>query len=282
MKLKMFFLFIIFIFFSYNLISDETDDGSRKIEEILLYGIESEIIAVLKEIGNEPKEEIYSTLFSRYKDSILVDTKISFVDYFSNVKNLPPYLLDALYNDASSDLIERRLKSSLLNCLGKKGALREGLFLLASLDNYDNYIKNIASDAIAKMKLPELGKPLLDRIILSDEDENKYLNNDIKTKLIPFFGENKTIEAVPYLKKIVESNDSDKYLKNFSMVALLKIGDLASIEIIAENLKDTDNKIQEYAAYSLSLFKDPAVLPHLKRMLLHNNENVRVFAIQGI
>ncbi|HOV12824.1 MAG TPA: hypothetical protein PK771_00915 [Spirochaetota bacterium] len=274
------FLVINSLFYIY---SDVTTDLSvRKIEEILQYGIESEVVTTLKEIGSDPKEDILSKVFSRYKDSLLLDTKIAFIDYFSNTKTLPSYILDSIYNDASSDIIERRLKSSLINCLGKKGGIREGNFLLAMLDNYDNIIKNIAADAISKMKVKELAKPLLDRMILSDDNSEKFLSNDIKTKLVNYFGENKSEEAIPYLKKIVSSKETEKFLKMFSMVALLKIGDASSIDIIAENLKDGDIKIQEYAAYALSLFKNRDALLYLRKMLLHNNENVRIYAIQGI
>ncbi|OHD07287.1 MAG: hypothetical protein A2086_05460 [Spirochaetes bacterium GWD1_27_9] len=284
---KIFFCLVLIVFVfkisaADNTSDNTTDTASSKINDTLQYGIESEIVDLLKDIGQSPNEYIYQKLFERYNDALLLDTKIALTDFFSNSKNLPQFVSDRLFSDASSDLLDRRLETSLLNFLGKTGGIKEGNFLLSKLDSSDNIIKNITADAIGKMKVPELGQLLLQRLDDADKIEEKFLGPDIKAKLIIFFGENKSLEAVPYLKKIITDKTSDKYLVMFGMVSLLKIGDVSSIDIISENLKNEDPKIQEYAAYAISSFKNKEALLPLKKMLLHNNESVRYYACKGI
>jgi HEAT repeat protein len=281
--MKNFFIVLIIFVFSFQLFSaDTTGDNFNKIEDVLNYGIESEVTSILRELGNNPKMDLYPKLVLRYQEARTNETKVNFVDFFANCNNLPDNVLDVLYNDASSDNLDKRYMSSLFNCLGKKGKVREGELLLSQLDKDDILIKNITTDAISKMKVPEMAKSLLTRLEESDTKEDKYLSPDIKGRLIVFFGENKSNEAITYLRKIISDKASDKFMIMNGMVSLLKIGDVDSIDIINQNLSNPELKIQEYAGYSISQFKNPKAVPILRKMLLHNNETVRYYACQGI
>ena len=262
---------------------DNSDDSNLTgITDVLKYGIESELVDLLKDIGTSPNPDIYNDLLRRYRDSNSVDTRIAFLGFFSNCKNLPQYVVDAVYADASSDILERRLESSLILCLGKTGKIREGLFLLSKIDKDDTYIQTMAADALSKMVVPELANDLLKRLEESDNDEEKYIEPQIKCRLLLFFGENKSTQAVSYLQKVVTDRGADRYMIMYAMVSLLKIGDVSSIKLIAGNLGNEDVKIKEYAAYALSLFKNAETLPYLRNMLLDNNEKIRTFGCQGI
>jgi hypothetical protein len=237
---------------------------------------------LLKDLGTNPKTDLYPKLLQRYSEALSTDTKIAFLDFFSACKNIPQNVIDTVYTDASSDLLEKRLENALLSCLGNIGKKREGLFLLKKLDGDDAFMKGIIADSISRMKVPELGAELLKRLEESEKNEDKYLQPEIKSKLILFFGENKSREAIGYLQKIVTDKSSDKYMKMYAMVSLLKIGDASSIRLIAANLSNEDVKIKEYASYSLSLFKNAETIPYLRSMLLDNDAIIRVYGCQGI
>jgi hypothetical protein len=259
-----------------------SDQQSLKTADILNYGIESEIMQLLKDLGTNPRSDLYPKLLERYSGAMSVDTKVAFIDFFALCKNAPQAVVDRMYSDASSDMLDRRLETSLDSCIGSIGKKREGELLLKKLDSDDVFIKGIVADSLSKMKVPELAQEILKRIEDSDKIEDKYLEPEIKSKLVLFFGENKSPEAVPFLKKVISDKASDKYMVMYSMVSLLKIGDTSSIKLISDNLGSENVKIKEYAAYSISLFKNAEALPYLRKMLLDSNENIRVCGCQGI
>ena len=280
---------LLFILFSINsLFSEASDDiileisHLERIQETIKYGIEKEVVAVLEEIGPTPKKSFYPSLLERYKEAVLADTKIAFINYFSECDNLPENILDLLYNEAKSLPDNIKIFTTLLVFLGTKGQVREGLFLIEMLDNTNIAIQNTASDALSQLKNANITKHILKRLELSEINENKFLTADIKSKLILSFGNGKSKEVVKYLKKVISDKLNDKYIIMYGMLSLAKIGDIDSIPLISKNLKNEERKIQKYAAYSLSLYKTKSVTPILEKMLKNNNEKIRIYACQGL
>lgn len=283
-KINIILLFILPISLLY---SDNTSDviennKYKNYFEILEYGIEDEIVNFVKNLGAKPRNDLYPLLLQRYKDFLLNNSKVSLIDFFSNCENLPQNIIDYLYEQALSEPTDVQFYTSLLTFLGKKGQKREGLLLIETLDSENKLISISSADALSKMTDMELIDPLLSRLRLSDESDDKYLSDDIKSKIILSFGEMKAIGSVEYLKSQVEDLAANKYIVMYSMVSLAKIQDIASINIIENKLRSSDVKIQEYAAYALSLYKSSKIVPILKNMLKHNNENIRLYACQGI
>lgn len=282
-------ILIIFIFIlSLSYVFPEATDDNVKVLlkkdyiETLKYGIEKEILSLLKDLGKNPSQDFYTILIERYKDASISNTKIGLINYFADCENLPQEVVDMLYKDAKEDPTHNKVHSTLLNFLGKKGKYREGLLLIERLDHYENIIKSSASDSLSGISDKELLQPLLDRLKEADEDDDKYLSNDIKSRIILSFGEMQAVEAVPYLRDIIGDPANDKFMIMYGMHSIAKIGDLESIDIIAKNLENDEIKIQEYAGYALSLFKSDKVVPILEKMLRHNNEKVRLNACKGL
>lgn len=286
------FILIFFIsFFSFYLISqdkkDTTEDSKNysyieELKEILEYGIDSEVVAALKDIGNTLKDDLFPKVLERYKKVRSMQTKIEFINIFGNFKNNPQYVIDALYDDASSDYVEKQLNIALINTLGKIGGEREARLIISRLDSEDNAIRMTAADAISRMKIKEVTPLILQRLKEAEEDPERYLVSDIKSKLILYFGEVKAVESIEYLRKVASDKNNDKFIIMYAMVSLAKIGDTGALDILEKNLESSEVKIQEYAGYALSLFEDQLVIPKLKSMALHNNEQVRIYACQGL
>lgn len=280
-------LILIFIFSISLLFSDNTTDiiennKYKNYLEILEYGIEDEIVSFVKILGSKPRNDLYPLLLNRYKEFLLNNTKNSMIDFFSSCENLPQNIVDYLYEEALTEPLDIQFYTSLLTFLGKKGQLREGLFLIEKLDSENKMISLSSADALSKMTNKELIEPLLNRLKLSDESDDKYLSDDIKSKIILSFGEMNAAGTVDYLKNKVEDVTTNKFIIMYSMVSLAKIHDLGSLKIIEKKLGHTEVKIQEYAAYALSLYKTGEIIPILKNMLKHNNENIRIYACQGV
>ena len=278
-----FFLFL----YIFNVFADTTSDLSlisslEEIKETIRFGIEKEVISILNELGHSPKKEFYPLLLERYKEASIIETKKKFANYFSDCDNIPDDVLNLLYEEAKNEPNNKDFHATLLYFLGNKGKLKEGLLLIERLDYSDNIIQLAAADALSKMENIELVQPILKRLKLSEEDEEKYLSSDIISKLILSFGKMKSEEAIPYLREAVSNDTNDKFIIMYAMLSLAEIRDIESIDLINKNLGSDEIKIQEYAGYSLSLFKDKSVIPILRKMLRHNNEKIRIYACQGL
>ncbi len=275
-------LIIVVLMLSFNLFSEEKGAVSDiRANEILEYGIDSEVSSLLKELPASPSGDIYIKLEERYKKLKSPSSKIEFINYIAKTKNCPESMIDLIYEDASKENADRSLITASLMTFSKVGSKRESDFILKKLEDNDIIIKSAATDAISVMKRAEFSEPLLERLNDTSSDREP-LSDDIKGKLIIFFGENKTKEAVPYLQTIISNKNNNKFMIINGMVALLKIGDISSLPQIEENLNDGDSRVQEYAAYSISSFENSAVIPILNKMLMNNNEAIRINALKGI
>jgi HEAT repeat protein len=115
-----------------------------------------------------------------------------------------------------------------------------------------------------------------------DDEEMAELSDDIKTILLRAFGEWKYQPATDYLKQLLESEISGKFVKMYAMSSLAQIGDLSAVELMREKLGDPEVKVREFAAASLASFENATVLPIYMDMLRHNDAKIRVYACQGI
>ncbi|HPY86706.1 MAG TPA: HEAT repeat domain-containing protein [Spirochaetota bacterium] len=280
-------------FFTFSLLfPDATDDlttDSQKtvaykeqVLETLKYGIDSEVVALFQELGRSPGDDILRLIVERYDSVKLGVAKIEYINYFSNIKTPPAYLIDTLYNEATDDYIDKQTRLSIINAFAKIGGLREGKYLLENIDNPDKMIADAAAQALVQMKIRDLAGDILDKLVKSDEDADYFLNIDVKNKLILALGEMGATEAIPYLREIISTSSNDKYSIMYGMVSLAKLKDVESLDSLYNNLGHAEVKVQEYASYSIGLFEGAEVLPYLNKMLLHNNEKVRVEACKGL
>jgi len=277
-----FFLIIFFIFIDICLFTEERNTASdNRVNDILQYGIDSEVSALLKELSAFPSSDIYNKIEERYKGLKSPILKIDFINYIAKTRNPPQSMIDLVYEDATKENADRGLITTAIIAFSKIGSKREGDFVLEKLDSSDNIIKSSAADAISQMKRDGFGNQLLER--LDDESSDKEpLSDDIKTRLIIFLGENKIEKAIPYLKNIISNKNNNRFMIINGMIALLKMGDLSALPQIEENLNSSDVRIQEYAAYTIGSYENSAVIPILHGMLMNNNENVRINGLKGI
>ncbi|HOF01604.1 MAG TPA: HEAT repeat domain-containing protein [Spirochaetota bacterium] len=262
--------------------SQKTVAYKEQVLEALKYGIDSEVVALFQELGRSPGDDILRLIVERYDSVKLSVAKIEYINYFSNIKTPPAYLIDTLYNEATDDYIDKQTRLSIINAFAKIGGLREGKYLLENIDNPDKMIADAAAQALVQMKIRDLAGDILDKLAKSDEDSDYFLNIDVKNKLILALGEMGATEAIPYLREIISTSSNDKYSIMYGMVSLAKLKDVESLDSLYNNLGHAEVKVQEYASYSIGLFEGAEVLPYLNKMLLHNNEKVRVEACKGL
>ena len=217
--------------------NDKTEpDGSDIIREILQFGIDSEVVGMLSELGNSPDNDILRTVLSRYESSNLVTTKVDFVKYFTKLKEAPQFVVDRLYQDASDDFVDKQLQIALLSCFGKIGGHREGQYMLRLVDSDDRMLSYTASQGLSDMKVPELVPDILARLKESDENEDRRLSNDVKSRLVLALAQSDSPEVLEYLRATANDIFADKFTVAYAMDALAKLGDTESIALLEQNL----------------------------------------------
>lgn len=277
---------------------EEENEKEFTVRDTLLYGIESEIQSFIKEQKTELSEEYMNILYERYLSSVLMQTKIELVRYFTRCENLPDSIKTYIADEATNEDTDKELRMIEFPFLAKHGSQDSVNYLIEQLSKNDIITQQNAAIALAKATdnptaglVLEYLKSTDSSIIndstddtedLSDNDENIELSDDIKTILLKALGEWKYQPATSYLKQLLESEVSGKFVKMYAMSSLAQIGDLSAVELIREKLGDEDVKVREYAGAALASFENTAVLPIYTDMLRHNDAKIRVYACQGI
>ncbi len=274
------FLWLLVVLFTVSLSSQDIDSLTQ-LEELLEFGIESEVVSRIKEMPNNPPDNILKMIISRYEQGSST-IKRAILDYFAGMDKPPQHIIDLVYNAANSEIIDRTYRVAVFNTLGKIGSVREGQFLLEKLNDFDTVVSNTAADALSRIKDPLLAEHILERLKQSDTDPEKYLIPDVAGKLVISLGEMKAEIAVDYLRSILRDKTRDKFLLGFTSVSLAKIGNEDSIEDIASNIEHPEIIVQNYSCNALSLFISPKVVPFLEQMLRSSNENSRIYGCIGL
>lgn len=277
---------------------EEDNEKEFTIKDTLLYGIESEIQSFIKEQKTELPEEYMNILYERYLSSVLMQTKTELVRYFTRCENLPDNIKTYITTEATNEDTDKELRMTEFSFLAKHGNQDSVNYLIEQLSKNDIITQQNAAVALAKAPdNPTAGLVLdylksTDSSIISDntddtddfydDEENVELSDDIKTILLKALGEWKYQPATDYLKQLLESDISGKFVKMYAMSSLAQIGDLSAIELMREKLSDEDVKVREYAGAALASFENAAVLPIYTDMLRHNDAKIRVYACQGI
>lgn len=292
-------LILLLLFTLFSIFCDETTDSFQgdevTLEETLLYGIESEIQNFIKAFQQPLSDQYMRLLFSRYQTAALEETKKSIIQYFQRCESIPEYILKQTLEDASSDFTPKTLRRNAFSVLSKHGKEKEHRFLIEKLDDSDRVIQTGAASALSKVTDIAIAPLLLERLEKAEESndpsfesadseiqEDFYLPTEIKNNLILSLGEMKYQPAVPYLKKILETEENDPFSQMYAMYSLAKIGDLSSITEIQKKLSSNDARIREYAASSLSSYRDSSVIPICAEMLKHNDTKVRLYGCRGL
>lgn len=276
------------------------DDNETEftVKETLLYGIESEIQNFIKEQKAELSEEYMNILYERFISSVLMQTKIELVRYFTNCENLADNIKTYITSEATNESTNKELRMIEFSFLAKHGGQNSINYLIKQLSKDDIITQQNAASALAKATDNSAAKLVLDYLkstdsniindttddtdTISEDDENIELSDDIKTILLKALGEWKYQPATDYLKQLLESDISRKFVKMYAISSLAQIGDLSAVELMREKLGDEDVKVREYAAAALATFENTAVLSIYMDMLRHNDAKIRVYACQGI
>ena len=267
------FLLFPFLVFTQEADTDKKDSGKaeksikEQREEKLLYGINSEILELLKTLKEEKNPDFNSRL-----TEILQETENRKVE-----ENIIDLFIITEYYDADETVfrfIEEREYSgknvvrNSIKYLSATGKEKYNSDFLKLLESGDEAYRMEAVKALSKSGNKEYTEKLI----------NQYENDEsdrVRTEILLYIGELKDSTAVDFLTDILSDDYSDKTSKQYACNSLGLIGDDKAYPVLLETYGDPDPYIRAYALDALSKFKKDDTEKLFLQALKDDSPNIR-------
>ncbi len=269
---------IIFLLLAAGLNAQDTRVPATALEEwekTLDYGIDTQIIEVVKKIRETKETSLNGKLLSSLAKSVNTNLRKEILDYFSDIKYREAedtaYAILTNYENEESDLL-RVLVRYLSEIRSKKST-----DLIVSLeDANDSVLAYSAIAAIGRMGDTAQADLLLKKL------RDPEIKPDRKPTIITALGDMRAAAAVPELVRIVQNREEERVWRMYACEALGKIGDASVLPVIKKVMAEQDPLLKAYAASSLAKFDLEQVLDVLIECLKDSYWKVRVAGCQGL
>jgi HEAT repeat protein len=243
--------------------------------EVLLYGIDSEVLNVIKSIADSEEQSLNEELAVLFAESLNFEVRKAVLDYFSAHK-----FRDA-EAAATAALEEELLEDSrlIVACIRYLVAIDSpGLEtrLLDYVDHRDDQIAETAITGLGEIGGQESGRLLVER--LQDEDYPA----EQKPEIILALGKMKYAGAADALIAIVDNRDEERIWRMYAAASLGEIGETRAIPHLRALFSESDSLIKAYAASALANFDMGEVEGLLQQGLRDSNVRVRIAAAKGL
>ena len=228
-------------------------------KEVLLYGIDTEVLQVLEQIRSSKDASLNNELVDVLKQTVSNDVKIAILGYFTDVNEEKGQqtAVDILtnYEDTNEKLI-----ISVLRYLSMLEST-ESLPLFEELVTHPEI-------GVASAALRGLG-----RILDSSGNSSRSLPPDYSRESVEVF-----------LLEKFKSRDLDEALRPEIILTLGKIGGELSVERLLEIVRDRQEEklLRLYATDSLGKIADPKAIPALRELYLENDSLIRAYAASAL
>jgi HEAT repeat protein len=247
----------------------------ESLREILLYGIESEILEAVKNIKQSREERLNEDLLTLLAETVNFAVRSAVLDYFTATayRGAEETALNLL---EQTEVENASLIIALIKYLSEIKSDKAGEYLAEALDEQNSNISLAAIHALGSSKSQENGQLLLDR--LQDED----YPDKLKPELILALGELAYKPALEELTRIAQNRDAERVWRMYACDSLGKIGDNDSIQVFKNIFSEGNALLTIYAASALSNYAMSEVEDLLIQGLKNSNVRVRIAAARGL
>ena len=275
MKKKYAFLFL-FLLLPLFLFAQETDTEKDKKaeksvkeerEEKLLYGINSEILDLLKTLKDEKNPDFNSRLTEILKETKnrkvsenIIDLFIA-TDYYDADETVYRFVEESEYS--GKNVVRKSIQY-----LSESGKEKYNSDFLDLLDSADESYRIESVKALSKSGNKEYTEKLIEQYENDESDR-------VRTEILLYIGELEDNSAVDFLIDILEDDYSDKTSKQYACNSLGLIGDDRAYPALLEAYGDSDPYIRAYALDALSKFKKEDTEDLFLQALKDDSANIR-------
>ena len=268
------------IFIPFSIFSQETEASENKSkdtkiektvkesrEEKLLYGINSEILELLKILKEEKNPDFNSRLTEILKET--KNRKIS--------ENIIDLFIDTEYFDADETVYKfieekeytgRNVVVKSIKYLSKSGKEKYYSEFVNLLDSGDENFRTEAVIALSKSGSKEYTAKLMEQYENDESDK-------VRTEILLNIGELKDSSATDFLIDILEDDFADKTSRQFACYSLGLIGDEKAYPYLIKTYEDPDPYIRSYALDAVSKYKKDETEKILIQALKDDNWQIR-------
>jgi HEAT repeat protein len=244
-------------------------------EQTLDYGIDSQILEVVKKIRESKETALNGKLLAILASSVNTALRKEILEYFADTKYKEAedtaYAILANYENEDPDLLR-----SLVRYLAEIRSKKSMDLILSLVDADDNVLAVSAIYAIGRMGDTAQAELLLKKLRDPETPSGR------KPTIITALGDMHAEAAVPELTRIVQSRDEERIWRMYACEALGKIGDAASVPVLKRVMAEQDPLLKAYASAALAQFDLGQVLDVLIECLKDSYWKVRVAGCQGL
>lgn len=266
------------------------DEGKKSVEnrqETIKFGIESEIVSLIKDLIDNDDPRFSKDLYELFYSTKSVQVREKIIEYFTKQKDpcIEDYAVEILMDpydtkDSTVELLFRYVSevktteaspcvlkllesedetyfNSALTAIGEIGGSAEAEFLVEYLERDDlslNQRQNLMK-VLGKLKVESTFDKLSE--ICQDEEENTF----VRMYAAQAIGEMKKPEALPILVKLFEGSDP-----NFRVCVIKGISNFTekeAVDVIIQGIKDGHWKVRQEAIDSCSKMQIAEAVPYI-------------------
>ncbi len=244
--------------------------------DIIRYGIDSEIIDLLKTLKKNKNKEFNEELLKLLQTTHNANLESKVIDLFLSEKD--PRAVQYAFSELKNNYdLSNEIQTQFISYISDYQTPEISSYL-ATLIHHDNTtISNAAIDALGKSKNDTYGSVLLKML------DDPTTSDTQKIHIIEALGNLKYKEAVPsiskYLKKDYTTNRS---LKWKACIALGEMGDEKSLPTIVKLFSDNDPYLRNFAVQALRYFPAKKTEDMIIQGLRDSSWRVRVSAANSL
>ncbi|MEW5818037.1 MAG: HEAT repeat domain-containing protein, partial [Spirochaetota bacterium] len=247
-------------------------------KETLLFGIDSEIVDVIKKMTEEKTLYLKKEILNLFSTSLNTEVLKAVLDYLSTIKSrdAEDAAIKVLedygdYKDTDPKLI---IASIQYLSEGKNEKAFDAISKLISNEN----------ESIAKAAIKAVGKSGNEKYVeaLIEHMHETDFPQSLKPEIILALGEIGSKKATNLLTDILKNETEEPVWRRYACDSLGKIGDPSSIDVLKKAYTGGDVNLRAYAIYALSHFLSDDVENTLIDALKDSNLKVRISAARGL
>ncbi len=254
---------------------EEIKSLTEERRETLLYGIDSEVLTLIKKLKEEKNDSLNKEVLQVFNESLNISIRKNILDFLSSMDSGEAedsvYILLKNNEDLSDDFIE-----SCINYLSKNKK-KEYAELFVEFIDYDKpAVSTAAIRAIGKSGFTEYSPDLIK--LFEDDD----FTSSSKAIIIKSLGDLRSTESVEILTDILENNDEEKSWRWYACDSLGKIGAPQSINTILSAYNSDDAILRSYAISAIGNYKDKKATDLLLHGLRDSFWKIRIASARSL
>lgn len=271
-KRKMLILCCAFLFAALFLHSqDAQQKETEKRQMTLLYGLESDVIALLDTLIKEEDTSFSKDIFIVFEKTNNSAVKEKIFTYYRILKDytLKPYALQILQDPYDE---KKQLVSSIFSYVADLEIKEAAPYITALLKNESEDYFDMALSAIGKVGGAD------DAVFLAEYLKTGDLSIARKQSLMRSLGQLQAVETWESLVEIVKDEDENTFVRMYAAEAIGNMKKDESVDILADLFSQQDVNLKTYAVKGLSNYTDEKAVSIILDAFKDNYYKVRLEA----